>query len=146
MKLKDIPKEELELMGYDDIAYIILEESKKKMKITDLFQKICDALGLSQKEYEDHIADFFEILTTDKKFVMLEDGYWDLRTRHSEKLVIEDDDEEYEEAAYIKELIEQSATAIEFAIAELPEEDQEQFIEMYLHLKKIYKICLDQNQ
>lgn len=56
------------------------------------------------------------------------------------------DDEEYEEAAYIKELIEQSATAIEFAIAELPEEDQEQFIEMYLHLKKIYKICLDQNQ
>lgn len=56
------------------------------------------------------------------------------------------DDEEYEEAAYIKELIEQSATAIEFAIAELPEEDQEQFIEMYLHLKNIYKICLDQNQ
>ena len=97
MKLKDIPKEELELMGYDDIAYIILEESKKKMKITDLFQKICDALDLSQKEYEDHIADFFEILTTDKKFVMLEDGYWDLRTRHSEKLVIEDDDEEYED-------------------------------------------------
>ena len=67
------------------------------MKITDLFQKICDALGLSQKEYEDNIADFFEILTTDKKFVMLEDGYWDLRTRHSEKLVIEDDDEEYED-------------------------------------------------
>ena len=30
MKLNEIPKEELELMGYDDIAYIILEESKKK--------------------------------------------------------------------------------------------------------------------
>lgn len=56
------------------------------------------------------------------------------------------DDEEYEEAAYIKELIEQSAVAIEFAITELPEEDQEQFIEMYLHLKNIYKICPDQNQ
>ena len=97
MKLKDIPKEELELMGYDDIAYLILEETKKKMKITDLFQKVCDILGLSEAEYEAHIADFFEILTTDKKFIMLENGFWDLRTRHSEKLVIEDDDDEYEE-------------------------------------------------
>lgn len=54
--------------------------------------------------------------------------------------------EDYEEAAYIKELIEQSARTIEFAITELPEEDQEQFIEMYIHLKNIYKICPDQNQ
>ena len=97
MKLKDITKEELEVMGYDDIAYLILEESKKKMKITDLFKKVCSLRGLSDAEYEAHIADFFEILTTDKKFIMLENGFWDLRTRHSEKLVIEDDDDEYED-------------------------------------------------
>ena len=97
MKLKDITKEELEVMGYDDIAYLILEESKKKMKITDLFKKVCSLRGLSDAEYEAHIADFFEILTTYKKFIMLEDGYWDLRTRHSEKLVIEEDDDEYED-------------------------------------------------
>lgn len=97
MKLKDITKEELEVMGYDDIAYLILEESKKKMKITDLFKKVCSLRGLSDAEYEAHIADFFEILTTDKKFIMLEDGYWDLRKRHSEKLVIEEDDDEYED-------------------------------------------------
>ena len=97
MKLKDITKEELEVMGYDDIAYLILEESKKKMKITDLFKKVCSLRGLSDAEYEAHIADFIEILTTDKKFIMLEDGYWDLRTRHSEKLVIEEDDDEYED-------------------------------------------------
>lgn len=97
MKLKDIPKDELELMGYDDIAYIILEESNKKMKITDLFQKICDVLGLSEKDFENQIADFFGMLTTDKKFIMLENGYWDLRTRHSEKFVVEEDDEEYED-------------------------------------------------
>ena len=70
------------------------------MKITDLFQKICDALGLSEKDFENQIADFFEILTTDKKFVMLENGYWDLRTRHSEKLVIEDEDEDFEDVDY----------------------------------------------
>lgn len=97
MKLKDYKKEDLELMGYDDIAFIILEESKKKMKINDLFKKICDSLELTEDDFVNQIADFFEILTTDRKFVMLEDGYWDLRTRHSEKIVIEDDEEEYEE-------------------------------------------------
>ena len=100
MKLKDIPKEELELMGYYDIAYMILDESKKKMKFTDLFHKVCDVLGLTEQDFENHIADFFEILTTDKKFIMLENGYWDLKTRHSEKLVIEDDDEEFEDPTY----------------------------------------------
>lgn len=96
-KLKDYTKEELEVMGYDDIAYLILEESKKKMKINDLFQKICTILGLSEDDFVNQIADFFEILTTDKKFVLLENGYWDLRTRHSEKLVIEEEEEEYED-------------------------------------------------
>ena len=91
-------KEELELMGYDDIAYLILEETKKKMKITDLFKDICDTLGLDENTFESHIADFFEMLTIDQKFIMLNDGYWDLRMRHSEKVVIEDDDDdEYDE-------------------------------------------------
>ena len=33
MKLSQIPKEELELMGYDEIALLILQESGKKFKI-----------------------------------------------------------------------------------------------------------------
>lgn len=102
MKLKEIPKSELELMGYDDIAYIILSESKKKMKINEIFKKVCDALDMSEKEYEDYLADFFDILSTDKKFIMLEHGYWDLRTRHSEKLVIEEDDDFEEEEENIE--------------------------------------------
>lgn len=97
MKLNNISKEELETMNYDDIAYLILNEEKEKMKINVLFQKVCDALQLNEKEYEDKIGDFFELLTTDKRFIQLNDGYWDLRTKHSEKIVIEDDDEEYEE-------------------------------------------------
>lgn len=97
MKLKDYTKEELELMSYDDIACIILEETKKKMKINDLFKQICDVLGLTEDDFVNQIADFFEILTTDRKFVLLEDGCWDLRTRHSEKIVIEDEEDEYED-------------------------------------------------
>lgn len=94
MKLKDISKEELETMNYDDIAFIILNDEKEKMKINVLFKKVCDALGLSEKEFEDKIADFFELLTTDKRFIMLEDGSWDLKEKYNTKVVIEDEDDE----------------------------------------------------
>ena len=96
MKLKDIPKEELESMNYDDIAYIILTEQKRKMKIQDLFKKICDALGLSDAEFENQIGDFFEIMSTDKRFTMLENGTWDLRINHSQKLVLDEEEDEEE--------------------------------------------------
>ena len=96
MKLKDIPREELELMSYDAIAYKLLEESNKNMKLTDMFMKICELLGLGEDAFEDQVADFFEMLATDKRFVMLDKGYFDLRTRKSEKIVIDDDDDEYD--------------------------------------------------
>lgn len=94
MKLEDISKEELETMNYDDIAYIILNEEKAKMKINILFKKVCDALGLNEKQFEDNIANFFELLTTDKRFIMLEDGSWDLKERYNPKVVVDDDEEE----------------------------------------------------
>lgn len=94
MRLKDIPKIELETMSYDDIAYLVLSEEKKKMKINNLFKKICDVLELSSNEYEEKIADFFELLTTDKRFIMLEDGSWDLRELHNPKVIIDDEEDE----------------------------------------------------
>lgn len=94
MKLNDIPKEELETMNYDDIAYIILNEEKTKMKINELFKKVCDALELPENTFEEKIADFFELLTTDKRFIMLEDGYWDLREHHNPKVVVDDEEDD----------------------------------------------------
>ena len=94
MKITDLTKEELETKSYDDIAYMILESSGEKVKITDLFKQICDLLGLSNEEYEAKIADFFQILSTDHRFIMLEKGFWDLRSRHQAKIIIEDDEED----------------------------------------------------
>ena len=93
MKLKDYKKEELELMGYDDIAIIVLQESGKKMKIADIFKKICDALEMSESEYENRIGDFFELLSTNKNFIMLENGFWDLKSKHNSKVVIDEEEE-----------------------------------------------------
>ena len=94
MKITDLSKEELESKSYDDIAYMILESTGEKVKITDLFKQICDLLGLSNEEYEAKIADFFQVLSTDHRFIMLEKGFWDLRSRHQAKIIIEDDEED----------------------------------------------------
>ena len=93
MNLKDISKEELETMGYDEIAYLVLENNKKKMKLYDLFKKVCSVLELPESTVEDRIADFFELLSTNKKFVLLPNGFWDLATNHLQDIIIEDDEE-----------------------------------------------------
>lgn len=98
MKLKQIPKEELELMGYDDIALLILQESSKKMKLRDIFAKVINVLGLPEETIDEELMEFFELMSTNKKFVMLDKGYWDLQSRHKLDLVfdMEEDDEELE--------------------------------------------------
>jgi len=107
MKLKGISKEELEMLTYDEIAYKILETTKKKMKINELFKEVCDILELSEDDYLNHITEFFETLTTNQKFIMLENGYWDIRARHSSKIVVEEDDDEYEESIQEEDTIEE---------------------------------------
>lgn len=96
MKLSEIPKEELELMGYDDIAYIILQESGKKMKLVDIFKKVCSSLELPEATVEAQLMDFFELMSINKKFTMLDNGYWDLQSRHKVDIIVEDGDDEDE--------------------------------------------------
>ncbi len=94
MNLKDFTKEELETMSYDDIAYHLLNEKKKQMKIIDLFNEIGSLIGLSSQTIEDKIGDFFEMLTLDKRFIMLDDGSWDLRVRHAQNIIIDEEEED----------------------------------------------------
>jgi len=94
MKIKDMTKEELESMSYDDIAFALLSENKKQMKIIDLFTEIGKLIDLPTSAIEDKIGDFFEMLTLDKRFVMLDDGSWDLTNRHVQNIVIDDEEEE----------------------------------------------------
>ena len=97
MKLKTITKEEIETLSFDDLAYIILKEKGKKMKTTDLFKTICELQNLDEKAYEEQIADFFTLLATEKRFIQLDKGCWDLRENHSIKIEQEEDDELDEE-------------------------------------------------
>ncbi len=90
MKLNKIPKSELELLSYVEIAKLYLEEHKKTMNTADLFKKVCKLLELPESDYADNIADFFQSLTTSKEFILLENGKWDLKNNHSIKVEMED--------------------------------------------------------
>ena len=75
-----------------------LEENKTTKNTADLFREVCNLLQLSEDEYVDNIADFFESLTTSKEFILLDDGKWDLKSNHKVKVIIDDiEDETLEE-------------------------------------------------
>lgn len=111
--LSKMSKENLELLSYTKIAEMYLKENKKTMNTADLFKEICRLLELSDEEYQDKIADFFESLTTSKDFILLNDGNWDLKINHSVKI---DMDDIYEESDSEEEVSDEDDT-------ELSEED-----------------------
>ena len=99
MSLKKMKKEELELLSNKDIACLILDESKKSMNTAELFKQIISLLELPESTFENKIADFYTALSTDKRFILLKDGTWDLRNHHTSDKVVkvtEDDDDEEE--------------------------------------------------
>ena len=101
--LSKMTKEELEQLSYAKIAEMYLKENKVKMNTASLFKEVCKLLELSDNEYQEKIADFFETLTTSKEFILLGDGNWDLRSNHSIKIDIDDI---YEDSDTEEEIVE----------------------------------------
>lgn len=109
MKIDKMKKEDLELLSYKEITSLILEE-KGAMNTLDLFNKIAELLELPKSSVEKKIGDYYTTLTTDKNFLLLEDGKWDLRKRHTSDKVAkaddtDDEEEEEEEEIEIKDEI-----------------------------------------
>lgn len=94
MKLKDMPKVELEVLSYTDLTYRILKENKKTMNTPSIFKEICQLLEYSDEEYANKIGDYYTSLTLDKRFVLLENAEWDLRENRSVEVTYDDEDEE----------------------------------------------------
>ena len=97
MRFKTIKKDDIENMPFDDLAYVILKEKGKKMKIANIFRIICDELNLGDKAYEEQIGDFFALLSTEKRFIQLSKGYWDLRENHTSEISIKELEDELED-------------------------------------------------
>ena len=93
MELKKMSKEEMELMSYTDLTYMLLKENKKSMNTADLFKKICELLELSDDDFSSKIGDYYTSLTIDKRFYMLEGALWDLTENHKVDLQIDDEED-----------------------------------------------------
>lgn len=112
MSIKDLSKDELELYSHKDLTNMLLTE-KGAMNTVDLFREITTLLELPNSVFENKIGDYYTTLTTDKRFIMLEDGKWDLRDNHtSDKVVIitENDDEDEEEVDEESDIKDESET------------------------------------
>ena len=103
MSLSKMSKEDLELLSNKDITNLILEESKKPINTADLFKKIIKLLELPDSVFETKIGDYYTALSTDKRFILLDDGKWDLRSRHTSDKYDEDTNEELKDLVVIDE-------------------------------------------
>lgn len=102
MSIKKMSKEELESLSYKDLTYLLLEENQN-MNTANIFREIVTLLELPETVYTNKIGDFYTSLTIDKRFLLLEDGTWDLRSRYTSDKVIKATDEEDEEIEEIKD-------------------------------------------
>ena len=106
MSVRALKKEELESLSSKDVAYMVMESSKRKLNTADLFKKVISLMGLPESTFENKVADFYTSLSTDKRFILLDNGKWDLRSNHTSDKVVkiaDEEDEEDEEESLEKE-------------------------------------------
>lgn len=96
--LKNLSREEIELMSYTDLTNAILKEMKKPMATALIFRQICDLLEQSDEHFTDAIGDYYTSLVIDKRFVLLDNKEWDLRDNHSVPITLDEDEEEIDDS------------------------------------------------
>ena len=94
MDIRKIPLEDLELLSYTDIAYELLKSDKKTKTTPALFGEVCKLLQIDENTMYEMIGDFYTTLTTDKRFILLDNAEWDLKENHKVKPIVDDEDEE----------------------------------------------------
>lgn len=128
MKLKDMKKEELEVLSYTDLTEMILKENKKPMNTASIFKTICELLELTEDEYTSKIGDYYTSLTTDKRFLLLDTAEWDLKDKHKVEIVLDEDDEDEdtifeEDSDGDEELEEETSESVEITDDEVDLDD-----------------------
>ena len=129
MLIKNMAKEDLEILSYADLTELILKEENKPLNTPTIFKKICELLDYSEDEYVNKIGDYYTSLTTDKRFVFLDTNEWDLREKNPVDIVMDEDEdeEEYEEDTEDEEVVDEYEDDIDSVIEdeELDDVDEE---------------------
>jgi DNA-directed RNA polymerase subunit delta len=72
-------KEEIEEMSMIEVAFLILTDNKEAISFDDLVTKIADAKGMSEKEIEDRISQFYTDLNIEGRYMNIGDNMWGLK-------------------------------------------------------------------
>ena len=127
MAIAKLSQEQLDSMSYTDIAEYVLEQKGKKMKIADLFMEVIKLRGDDTSIFESKIGDFFGLVSTDKRFVMLDKGLFDLSKKHKNNIDMNLDEEEDEEMILEdEEELSEDEEAIDYDEAIDVDDDQEE--------------------
>ena len=51
-------------------------------------------MKLPESTFEDDIEEFFELIITDKRLTMIDNGFVDLKINHSTKMIVDEDEDE----------------------------------------------------
>ena len=122
MSIKNMTKEDLELLSNKDITNLLLEE-KGKQTTPDLFKKIIKLLELPESTFDQKIGDYYTSLTTDKRFILLVVGTWDLRSRHTSDKIIKVDEDEDEDIEEIEEEVDEEEETDDFDSIDSDDDD-----------------------
>jgi len=143
MSIKDMSKQDLELLSYKDITNLLLEE-KACQNTADLFKKIIELLALPASTFDQKVGDYFTSLTTDKRFLLLEDGTWDLRSRHNSSKVVKVNLEDEEEDDIEEIILEESEEEDTNYDSRVSDDDDDTFDDTEDDLKDL--VVLDEDE
>lgn len=64
-----------------DVAYSVLKNMDDKISFKDLYEKVCELIGLSGEEAANKMSKFYTNLSLDGRFSALKNGEWNLKER-----------------------------------------------------------------
>ena len=86
-------------------------------------KSIIKLLELPESTFDQKIGDYYTSLTTDKRFILLEDGTWDLRSRHTSDKIIKVDEDEDEDIEEIEEEVDEEEETDDFDSIDSDDDD-----------------------
>lgn len=116
LSLKGYSKEQLKEMALIEVAHELLNERKEPLAFADIVSELKNLLDLSEKEFQEKIAQFYTDLNIEGHFIGLGDNRWGLRAwypveqyeeevvtvikpkkKKAKKSVIDEEEEDFEE-------------------------------------------------
>lgn len=66
-----------------DVAFELMSKKKKAIPFKKLWEEVVAIMGYSEAVAANKVSTFYANMSLDTRFALVEDGKWDLRSRHT---------------------------------------------------------------